>query len=472
MENSGALMEENTAAAVPGLNGEPEQAAARERFSARRAYAHTFTASAAIRCLGVISGVLAARLLGPTGRGELAVIIFLPVLLVQLGELEMPRSLAYETSRVDEIPRALIATSFWVALFLGSLQALVLVLVLRFYLPPDKLHLLGASRWFILYLPATFVTATLMGSDQGKGRFGRFSFFTVLPTALYVVAILVAWAAGVASPRIIAIGLLAATLITFVVRTGMDWHGISGAMPEWNIAWRLLRRGAVYYLPAVAGFALARADMFMLVRLAPTDAVGLYVVAQAIAVGQSGAINPFIQVSFSAVAGETDPRRAIETLARHFRVAQLVAVAVGLLAIAATPWVIRLMFGARFSGAILSAWLLTGASAFWGMEQVMEFGLRAAGHTRPGIVSNLAGLVLLAGAGIPACLHHGIAGLAASVLGAQALNLAILIGYCVWRLKMPLRWLNAFQGETITQFAGLAASFLRRFDFRGEQEGS
>ena len=143
------------------------------RFSAWRAYAHTFAASAAIRCLGVVSGVLAARLLGPTGRGELAVILSLPLLLVQIGELELPRSLAYETSRVGEIPRPLIATSFWVGLCLGCLQALVLALALPFYLPADKLHLLSASRWFMLYLPAMLVADTLMGSDQGKGRFGR-----------------------------------------------------------------------------------------------------------------------------------------------------------------------------------------------------------------------------------------------------------------------------------------------------------
>jgi enterobacterial common antigen flippase len=460
-------MEENIVATPPSMNQAPACAAPPQRFSARRAYAHTFAASAAIRCLGVISGVLAARLLGPTGRGELAVIIFLPVLLVPIGELELPRSLAFETSRIGEIPRPLIATSFWVALFLGCIQALILALALPLYLPPDKLHLLSASRWFVLYLPATLVFTTMMGSDQGKGRFGRFSFLLALPTALYVAAILVAWASGIASPRTFSAGFLIATLITFAVRIWMDWHAISGAMPEWEIAMRLLTRGVSFYLPAVAGFALARADMFLLVRLVPSEGVGLYAVAQAIAVGQMGAVNPFIQVSFSAVAGEVESRKALETLARHFRLAQLAAVAIGLLTVAVTPWAIRLAFGARFSGAVVTAWLLTTAMVFWGMEQVMEFGLRAAGHTWPGIVSNLASLLVLVGAGIPACIHYGIAGLAASVLAAQALNLAILIGYCVWRLNMPLLAFSAFHGDTIKQFAGMAASYFRKFQFRG-----
>ncbi|MGE5112792.1 MAG: lipopolysaccharide biosynthesis protein [Acidobacteriaceae bacterium] len=466
MENAGALMEENTVTMLPGLSRKPGHGARREHFSARRAYAHTFTASTVIRCLGVVSGVLAARLLGPTGRGELTVINFLPVLLVPIGELELPRSLAYETSRVDEIPPPLIATSFWVGLFLGCIQALVLALALPLYLPADKMHLLGACRWFILYLPATLVTTTLMGSDQGKGRFGRFSFLLALPSALYVAAVLMAWACGVASARTFSAGFLIATLTTFAVRIWADWGAILGVMPQWNIALRLLKRGVSYYAPAVAGLALARADVFLVVRLVPSEAVGLYAVAQAIAVGQFGIVNPFIQVSFSAVAGECDPRQALETLARHFRLTQLAVFAFGLLTVAATPWAIRVAFGAHFNGAVSTAWLLTGAAAFWGMEQVMEFGLRAAGHTRPGIVSNVVGMVVLALAGIPACIHSGIAALAAWVLAAQVLNLTILIGFCVCRLKMPLRSFSIFHGGTIAQFVGETAAFLRRFDFR------
>src|SRR5271157_4732177 len=134
--NGAVLAEEQPVAVQP----------APARFSNRRAYAQTFAATVAIRCMGVVSGVMAARLLGPTGRGELAVIIFLPMLLVTLGGLELPRSLAYEVSRVDEIPRSLIATSFWLAIGLGVLQALLLAVLLPLYLSADKLHLLSASR--------------------------------------------------------------------------------------------------------------------------------------------------------------------------------------------------------------------------------------------------------------------------------------------------------------------------------------
>ncbi len=434
----------------------------RSHFSSRRAYAQTFAATAAIRCMGVVTGILAARLLGPEGRGELAVIIFLPMILVTIGELELPRSVAYEASQPGEYPGRLIATSFWLALFLGSIQAIVLAAILPLYLPPDKLHLLPAARWFMLYLPAAYVTATLMGSDQGRGRFGRFSALMALPGALYMVAILAAWGSGRTSPSIFAFGLLISTLLTAGVRVAMDARVNPFARPDGQLARRLLARGVRFYLPAIAGFVLSRTDMFIVVRITPTDAVGLYAVAQAIALGQIGAVLPFVQVGFAAVAHEEEGEGALAALAHHFRLAQLAAVAMGLVAAGLTPWAIHTLFGPKFSGAVTAAFLLIGSTALWGMSQVLDQGLRAAGHPRIGVVSNLTGLVLMVGLGIPGCLHFGINALAAASLASQFVNLAILIGFCFATLKMPPKRFWAFDSSLLKEVGAILSTSVKR----------
>src|SRR5208283_1343115 len=105
------------------------------RFSNRRAYAQTFAATAAIRCMGTVSGVLAARLLGPTGRGELAVIVFMPMMLISWGEFEFSRSVVVESSKSGEASPVLVTTAFWVAALLGSVEMVLLAILLRFFLP-------------------------------------------------------------------------------------------------------------------------------------------------------------------------------------------------------------------------------------------------------------------------------------------------------------------------------------------------
>jgi O-antigen/teichoic acid export membrane protein len=409
----------------------------------------------------VVSGVLAARLLGPTGRGELAIIVFLPMMLITVGELELPRSLAYEVSQQSEVSPQVVASGFWLAVVLGCIQSVMLAVALPFYLPADKLHLLLASRWFMVYLPAAYITLALTGIDQGRGRFGRFSFFLTLPTVLYVVAILIAWGAGRISPTTFADGVLAGAVLTAVVRTALDWNVLSRTSPDWTATRALLKRGFHFYLPAIASFLLSRSDMFLIVRLVPSEAIGLYAVAQAISMGQIGAVTPFVQVGFAAVAGHADPEQALKTLSRHFRFATMAAVVVGLAAAAATPWGIRLFFGSGFSGATTATFMLIAATALWGLAQVLDQGLRAASHPRPGIFSNLLGAVFVFAAGIPACLRFGINGMAASLIVAQFVNLAILIGFCVGYLKMPARLFWAFDGSTLSNLALLVRKLTR-----------
>jgi O-antigen/teichoic acid export membrane protein len=433
------------------------------RFSARRAYAQTFTATITIRLMGVVSGVLAARLLGPTGRGELAVIIFLPLLLISVGELELPRSLACEVSKLDEVPPKVVATGFWLAALLSVAQAAALAIVLPHYLPADKAHLLTASKAFMLYLPASLITFALAGIDQGRGRFGRFSLLLALPGIVYVVAIGVLWLGDFISPMAFALGILAGAVVTAVTRITMDWRTILHFGPDWTIASRVLKRGFGFYVPALASFLLARADMFLLVRLVPTTAIGLYAAAQAIALGQIGAITPFVQVGFAAVANQFEPQQAYETLLRHFRVAQVTMIGAGLATGVVTPWIIRVLFGVSFVPAVPTAYLLIAAAGLWGMEQVLEQGLRAASHPRPGIISNLLGLTVLVGIGIPACLRLGINGLAAVVLLAQFVNLMSLIVLSVAALRIPVRRFWALDGDMVRDLLALGSTLIRRY---------
>jgi O-antigen/teichoic acid export membrane protein len=432
------------------------------RFSNKKAYAQTFAATVAIRIFGAASGILAARLLGATGRGELAIIGFLPIMLLSLGEFEFSRSVVVESSKCGKVSADLVATAFWVAFFLGCVEMALLAVVLRFFLPADKQYLLSAARWFTLYLPATYVTAALLGIDQGRGRFGRFGLFQVVPGVVYVLIILcVLWPARQISPKTFAFAMLAAVVIATLLRAGLDRSRILQTRPSWPLAVRMIRRGFSFYVPALAGLALLRADMFLLVRLAPAAAIGAYAVAQAISMGQVGMVNPFVQVGFAAVAGEIEHERALETLGRHFRFAQVAVLGAAVVAAALTSFCIRVLFGPEFLGATMATYFLIGASALWGMEQVLEQGLRAAAHPALGIMSNLLGLVCLLMLAIPGYTHFGIGGLAAGVLLGQLVNLAALIAFCVVALDMRLTLFWAFSATTFHEWK-VASGYLGR----------
>jgi enterobacterial common antigen flippase len=432
-------------------------------FSNRRAYAQTFAATVAIRCLGALSGVLAARILRPAGRGELAVIVFAPIMLLSLGEFEFSRSVIVESSKDEVSPARLTSTAFWVSLAMGCVEMLLLAVALAFFLPADKLHLLGAARWFALYLPASYVAASLIGIDQGRGRFGRFSVYQALPGLIYV-ALIVAllWPSHSATAGSFALAMLVGMLVAVILRSASDGANIFGVRPDARLASRLFRRGFTFYVPSLAALLLLRADMFLLVRLAPAAAIGSYAVAQAIAMGQVGVINPFIQVGFAAVAKQPDEPSALATLAHHFKLAQLAAFAMAAVAAALTPWAIRVFFGAEFSPATTATYFLIAAAAFWGVGEMLEQGLRAAGHPRLGMIASLFGLALLLAAAVPAYHRYGITGLAGTVCFAQGVSLIALIALCVSRLHMSIRSFWAFDRDTFRRLYSVFATLLRR----------
>jgi O-antigen/teichoic acid export membrane protein len=273
----------------------------------------------------------------------------------------------------------------------------------------------------------------------------------------------VIWPTHRAAPQTFALVMLIGMLLTASVRSATDGRRILGTRPDWTLARALLRRGFSFYLPALAGLALLRADMFLLVRIAPAGAIGMYAVAQAIAMGQVGVINPFIQVGFAAVAQQTNEQSALETLGHHFRLAQLAAVVMALAAAAVTPWGIRVFFGADFLPATIATYFLIAAAALWGVGETLEQGLRATGRPRLGMIASAIGLAVLLAAAAPAYRHLGISGIAAAVCLSQAISLAALIVFCVVRLRMRVSAFWAFNAQTFTELESLVASIFRRF---------
>src|SRR5664280_3616409 len=81
-----------------------------------RALRSTFATNAALAVLAVATGVLAARLLGPSGEGELTAIQTWPLLLGALAMLGLDSALVYFISRQPERGKQLTSTAVLIAL--------------------------------------------------------------------------------------------------------------------------------------------------------------------------------------------------------------------------------------------------------------------------------------------------------------------------------------------------------------------
>ena len=92
------------------------------KYSASRGVLVTAGSNLMLSVLGVLTGVMAARLLGPKGRGELAAIQAWPTALASLGLLGMSEAVPYFCTRETEKRGAYLSAALLIGLA-GALYA-------------------------------------------------------------------------------------------------------------------------------------------------------------------------------------------------------------------------------------------------------------------------------------------------------------------------------------------------------------
>jgi antigen flippase len=415
-------------------------------------YILTFLATGLIQGLGIITGVLTARLLGPAGKGSLATVLWLPSLMNAAGILALPQAVTFEVSRHPEQEGELTAAGFWLSLGLGVIEAAILYPLVPMLLGPTKQSLVSFSRLILPILPMVFPGLVLLGIHQGRQKFSQYNLLRVSPIVVYVSILLLLWSVA----RVDLFTVIVANLFAQGITT-IWWAGLAGKnlMPGslaswWIYAKGLVKRGGLFHIPALSGVILLQTDMALLVRTVSVQEVGYYSVALSFAVAQLGLATSLVQVTFPKAAS-VSPQEAPQVLLRHFRLAQLLVLGMAVVMMACSPWLIRLLFGPSFLPASPLAFILIVAMAFWGLNQILDNGLRSMGHSLPGGLANGIALVVLVVTGIVLVQNYHAQGIAFAVLLSQICALLVLLANLRYRAS-PCSWreLWGFDLETIS----------------------
>jgi O-antigen/teichoic acid export membrane protein len=362
-----------------------------------RHYLSTLATNGAILVFGMVSGILSARLLGPQGRGELAVILLWPMALATLGGLGLNQAITFFVAREPERLHAL----FTVALVLSVAQGLLLGVLGYVLLPyvlqgkaPDVLYW---SRWFLLSIPLVFLSGNLQNLLQGSmhldhynaGRMFSAAWYALVMAALYLLHrpslgdiitwLLVGYAGGVA---------LSLVLVRRLLRPRWHWDS--------SILRPLLSYGVKTQLGGVTYYLNQRLDQLnMSVWLAP-EALGYYVVAVALASPLTIIPNAIGIVTLPAAAREA-AAAARTVIRRSLRTVLLLGAMGAAVLFLLVPYLLPLLFGEAFRPAIGACRVLAIAMVPLGLSLVLYESLRALNHPlAPAFAEGLGNLVTIA----------------------------------------------------------------------------
>ena len=358
-----------------------------------RAGVTTYVFSALTLLAHLVSGVVTARALGPSGRGVTVALTTLSQLAGFLFAMGVAQSLSYYIARRPEDGPALFTT--WVVMLL-PLTALALVIA-ELLLPvifsgPGGEQAVMIGRWFLITIVVVVGLELNYGLLLGTQDFFAYNVLRFAQPAVIAVALVVLWwvdlltvESALISATVGAALLLAVGLTRSVRRVGVGSF-------DMHLGLRTLWYGVRGQGNTVAANLNARLDVAMLPAFVSTASVGLYSVATNISLIVHQMANTFAGVVLPAAAQEPE-RGPLKVVGSLWATLAVTAVLAGVLALFARP-LIAFVYGEDFRDAAASLLLLLPGAVLFAGSSILSAGIYAAERPFTATLTQLLGMAV------------------------------------------------------------------------------
>lgn len=336
--------------------------------------------------LALVTGPIQARVLGPEGRGEIAVILTVLTLAPLLLDFGLSEFVARERARGRQL-NTLLGTTF--PLVMGfALFGVLIAVPLSELLAQDRPLVERYVRIVMFAMPLWATGWMLLAVARGEQRWSILYWQRALTVIASAGAIVGLASTGMLTVESLAIAMLLVTLPGIAVAVPV-LRGITG----WRFDRELVRPALAFssrsWVTLASSQGNYRLDQLLMAALVSSRELGLY----AVAVGFTSVLSSFV----SAVSLALMPRVAQQggdSVPRIVRVSTL-ALASGLAAVLAlSPFVFPLLFGAAFKDALPLVALLVLASLFIGISLILGAALQGHGRPQDAMRPQLLGLLI------------------------------------------------------------------------------
>lgn len=400
--------------------------------SLHRPFWETIGANVSIQALGLISGVLTARLLGPEGRGELAAVLLWPTVLSAIGCLSIHDSMAYLVGKDPRRVGELAVTGLSLGVLLGPAVMAIGYGLVPALLGGGKEGMVPLARLYLWSIPIGFISGFLIALDQGRMRFTRYNLLRLVQPAGYVAFLLALWFLRWVEVRsVVLANLVSAGVAALAVIMGAVPLLRRGEGPKLEAAQGLLQHGWRFHLLAMASILSGQLDQMFVVWFLDERVIGLYAVALTVAQAHLTLGNSFAQVGMPAIARCSNGKAGRQLLAQQFRYATLVSCLSALALAALVPVLIPFLFGRAFEGSVTISWILILAATARNLSLTLGLGLRGLGHPYAATAGTVIGMLVMVVLAPWMAPLFETPGVAFSVLVASITNLGVLIQWSV-----------------------------------------
>jgi O-antigen/teichoic acid export membrane protein len=404
--------------------------------------------------------ILLARVLGPSGKGTVAVVQLVAGIGSIILAAGLPGAITYLTARGEVSAGPVLRLAWaWAVVVGGSFVVLSLVggsALAQTLLHVNSAMLLMLSGAALIPMLATAFTGSYL---LGVGRLRTISIVNIATVTTQLVAYVVLWRIRLLTPvsaivtwvLLQSLAAIAASVLSFA-------NPVAGAPIVRSV--EIMRRGWRFGLASWLGSGLGqlslRVDMFLVAALAGTTAVGVYSISVTLAELAWYVPNSVYTTLFPRVSA--DGQESAEMTARVNRALWPLTLLVSTTVAFVGIWLIPLLWGKAFSGAVLPLWLLVPGITASAAGIVPSAFLAGVGKPQAGAIASALNLVTNVAVNLVLIPAFGVPGAAVASSISYAIGTVVLI---VIYVRVTGLSLKATLMPSRSDISGFVSSFHR-----------
>ena len=423
----------------------------------------SFATTGAVQLSGLGIAILVARLLGPEGRGEIAIILLYPLLLHALLGMAINEAIVFRGARREGTVERLGPTALALALVLGLTGVALGWLLAPLLYDDQRPEVLAAARLYLAMIPLGLVGLYLSSLFQGRLEYGAWNAIRLTTTLVTLAGVAVVAIAATRSVTAVTLaylaGYAAAAALALAMAASRGW--LAGR-PDSDAARALIRFAAPLLVAVAIQVASDRLDQLAIANLLEPIDLGLYVAAIALGGIPVAPAATLANVGYPRIAAADSAEARGRVIERYLRAALALALALALVILLVGDLLVVALFGTAFAPATpILRWYVLGATLM-AARLVLAQAVKASGRPSAALVADLIGLAVSAAMLILLLPALGAVGASIAFLLTQAATLSWLILSARRHAGLQVRRLvRDAPGEAVDLLGRLAAGLSR-----------
>lgn len=390
-----------------------------------------FGTNALMLSSGVVTSLLGAWALGPAGRGDLVVVFMWPAIFSMAAQIGLPQAYRFWIAKRPECVSALFSNAVIFTLIVGLITFALAELMIPHLIGERSPEVMRLTRIYLLVIPIHMFTDLARGMLEGARRFTWVGALRLILFGVQLASYIVLWMLGKLTVASASYTMLASLTASLIVATIAVWRELR---PQWRPSVSELRTTLQYgirdYPGILTEFVNWRLDLMMLVGVASSPALGLYVVALKLADITSTLTGSVGDALLPEVAASQNTDEATRVVTRSLRLTLGAHLLILLPLWIAAPYILRFAYGEGFVPVTNVLRLLMFASVVWSGGAIVISGLNGFGHPGLSAIARISAALVMV-----VCLLSWLPS-----RGIQGAALASIVGYSVMFL-VALFWL-------------------------------